>query len=91
MLNSSTLTASEARDQLYTLIKLASKGLRSYEIKLRGADPVILISKDELDSWIETADIMSNPEEVSAIRSSRKEKTGISHEELIKSLGIDAD
>ena len=88
MLNLQTLTASEARENLYTLVKSASQGLKSYQINLRGADPVVLINKEELDSWLETADIMSNSTEAQAIRTSRKEKSGISHKKLISSLGL---
>ncbi|MBI4057835.1 type II toxin-antitoxin system Phd/YefM family antitoxin [Candidatus Microgenomates bacterium] len=76
-----SLTASEAREKLYSLIKNAAKGLRSYEIKLRGAEPVVLISKNEIDSWLETLDILSNPKEAKAIRSARKEKRLIPLEE----------
>ncbi len=88
MIQTTTLTASEARDDLYSIIKLASKGIESYQINLRGADPVVLMNKEELDSWLETADIMNNPKELKAIRASREEKGGISHQELINSLGL---
>jgi len=83
------LTASDAREHLYELIKSASQGLRSYEINLRGHKPVVLISKDELDGWLETLDIMSNPEEVEAIRLSRKSKKTYSFEQVKKELGLD--
>jgi len=85
-----TYTASEARDNLYDLVRSAGKGLRSYEITLRGAKPVILMSREELDSWIETFDVMSSPEEVSAIEAGRKTKKGkrISHQDMKKLLGI---
>ena len=92
MLNTSTITASEARDDLYNIIRKASKGLRSFEIKLRGVAPVVLISKEELEGWIETLDIMANPEEVKAIEEGRKEETEpkkfVSHKEMKKLLGL---
>jgi len=47
-------TASQARDNLYNLIKDASSGLSKPEITLKGSDPVILISKSEHESWLET-------------------------------------
>jgi PHD/YefM family antitoxin component YafN of YafNO toxin-antitoxin module len=82
------LTASEARDDLYSLIKTVSEGLRSYEIKLRGSDPVMLISKSELESWLETLDILSSPEEVKTVRSAKKEKKLISQADVLKRLGL---
>lgn len=88
MNNTTTYTASEARKKLYSLIKKASKGLRAYEIKLRGAEPVILINKNELESWQETLDILSNPEEVKAIRAAKKQKKTITHNQLLKEIGL---
>lgn len=88
MINTSTITASEARDDLYNIIRKTSRGLRSFEIKLRGASPVILISKEELEGWLETLDIMASPEEVDAIAEGRKSKKTISHEEMKKLLDI---
>lgn len=88
MIDTSTITASEARDNLYNIIRKASKGLRSYEIKLRGAGPVVLISKDQIEGWLETLDIMSSPEEVEAIAKGRKSKKTISNKEMKKLLGI---
>lgn len=87
MNNTTTYTASEARAKLYSLIKQAATGLKSFEIKLRGTDPVILISKEELESWLETLDIMSNPEEVKAIEKARKEKKLIPYEKVLEELG----
>ncbi len=87
--SSQTLTASEARTKLYSLIKSAGTGLASFEITLKGADPVILISKSELDSWLETLDILSNREEVDAIRKSGKEKKNISHKKMLALVGLE--
>lgn len=83
-----TYTASEAREKLYALIKSASQGLRVFEIKLRGKDPVLLINKAELESWLETLDILSNPEEAKAVRKAKKEKKTISHQDLLKEFGL---
>jgi antitoxin YefM len=83
-----TLTASEAREDLYTLIRTASNGLRSYEINLRGADPVVLISKSEIESWLETLDVLSSPQEMEAINESKKDKKVFSHADVFKKLGL---
>ena len=87
-MTTNTYTASEARKKLYSLIRSAAKGLKAYEIKLRGSDPVVLINKEELESWQETLDILSNPEEVKAIEKGRKEKKTISHNKLLKEIGL---
>jgi antitoxin YefM len=88
MLKSTTLTASDARSNFYNLISEASKGLRSFEITLRGSNPVVLISKEELESWLETVDILSSPEEMQSIKSAAKKHKLISHADLKKSLGL---
>jgi PHD/YefM family antitoxin component YafN of YafNO toxin-antitoxin module len=84
-----TYTASEARKNLYSLIKSASQGLKAFEIKLRGSQPVVLINKSELESWQETLDILSNSEEVRAINKAKKSKKTISHAQLLKEIGLD--
>lgn len=83
-----TLTASEARENLYQLIKKASLGLQAFEIKLRGSEPVVLMSKADLESWEETLDVMNSPEEVKAITKGLKTNKRISNEEMKKLLGI---
>jgi len=82
----STISASDARADLYNLIKLASRGMQSYEIVLRGSEPVILMSKADLESWIETLDVMSSPNEVAAIREGLKEGEGISLDDLLAKM-----
>ena len=88
MIQTSSLTASEARANLYKLIKKASQGLRAFEIKLRGAEPVVLVSKKELENWLETLDILSSTEEVEAIREAKKTRKTRSHGEMLKLLKL---
>lgn len=83
-----TLTASEARENLYQLIKKASMGIQAFEIKLRGSEPVVLMSKSELESWEETLDVMSSPEEVKALKEAGKETKLYSEAEMKKMLGL---
>lgn len=87
--NFKTYTASEARDKLYQLVKAAGTGLSSFEIILRGSEPVILMNKAELESWQETLDILSNKKEITSIRRARKQKKIISHNKMLKRIGID--
>lgn len=81
-----TYTASEAREKLYRLIRMAGSGLRTFEIILRGAEPVILMNRAELESWQETIDILTNRREINSLRKARKEKKLISHKRLLKTL-----
>lgn len=86
--NLTTYTASQARTNLYTLIKQAANGKKNYEIRLRGSEPVILISKSELESWLETQDILNSPEEMKAIRAGQKSKVTIPYEKVLQDLGL---
>lgn len=86
--STTTFTASEARKQLYSLIRTASKGMRAYEIRLRGSDPVVLMSKAELESWQETLDILSNPKELKALQKAMRQKTTLSHSDMLKAIGL---
>lgn len=88
MSNLITYTASEARSKLYSLIESASRGLNAYEIQLRGREPVVLMSKSELLAWQETLDILSNKEEIKAIRKARKQRRTYSHKDMLKAIGI---
>lgn len=81
-----TISASDARADLYNLIKKASRGQESYEIVLRGSEPVIMMSKDELESWMETLDVMSSPETVAALKESAESEETITLEQLEKQL-----
>lgn len=83
-----SLTASQARDKLYSLIRNAARGVRTYEIKLRGTEPVVLVAKSEIENWLETLDILSSPEEKRAIKTAKKEKKLFTHAEVFKNLGI---
>jgi PHD/YefM family antitoxin component YafN of YafNO toxin-antitoxin module len=57
MSQTSTYTASQTRDNLFRLIKKTASGLIKPEITLKGSDPVIMISKAEYESWMETLSI----------------------------------
>lgn len=70
----SSLTASEARQNFYSLIKDVAKGLRSYEIRLRGSDPVVILNKEELESWLETFEVLSDQKLVRDLKESLKDQ-----------------
>ena len=67
--------------------------LKIFTITLHGKIKAILISPDELDSWRETLEIMTDKKLVKELRKSQKEfKNGeyITEEKLFKKLGIKA-
>jgi len=89
---SSTLPASEARKNFYTMLDEVNTKLKSFSITLHGKVKAIVINPDELESWRETLDIMSNKKLVKELKQSQAEiKRGefITEEELFKDLGID--
>lgn len=89
MNTAATLTVSEARENLYDLVRAASRGLKTYEITLRGEDDsVVLINRSELEAWQETLDILSSHEEIRVVRQAKKESKTISHQNLLKELGL---
>ena len=81
-------SASDARQNFYSLIKSASTGLKAIEINLRGSEPVLMLNKAEVESWLETLDILSSPKEIKAIRSGMANKKLVSFKELKRSLGV---
>ncbi|KKQ33704.1 MAG: hypothetical protein UW41_C0031G0006 [Candidatus Collierbacteria bacterium GW2011_GWC2_44_18] len=81
-------SASEARQNLYGLIRSASTGLRVIEINLRGSEPVVMINKAEMESWLETLDLLSGKEELEIVRKSMVDRNYISHGDLRKKLGV---
>ena len=88
MLNISTITASEARQDLNNLIRKVSTGHRVFEIKLRGADSVVLINKKQFEGLIETLDVLSSPEEVKIIKEAKRSKKFISWDSIKKELNL---
>ncbi len=57
MSQTTTYTASQTRENLFQLIKQTATGLIKPEITLKGTEPVIMMSKAEYESWMETLSI----------------------------------
>ena len=80
-------TASEARKNLYQLIRQAAKGLMKPEIYLQGTDqPVIMMSKEEFESLVET--VTPTPSERQALQEGQKTNEVIPHETVLEELGL---
>ena len=86
-----TISASKARNNLYKILDEVKNGLKSYTITLRGEAQAVVINPEELESWEETLDILSDNKLVAQILKSQGEiKSGdyISEDDLIKKLNI---
>ena len=85
---STTLPANEARANFYDLIEEVANKLRSFIITHRGKPKVVVMSIDELESWQETLDVLTeNPNILKDLAKSKREiKEGkvISLDGLIK-------
>lgn len=82
------VTATEARKQLYELIRQASKPGGQVTITLEGHPPVVLMAKEELEEWMETLEVMSDPQLAKDIEAAKKEKDFIPWEKIKKELDL---
>jgi antitoxin YefM len=67
-----SLTATEARQRLFALLKGAAKGHRVYRITHNDGDAVLL-SEEDYESLIETLELLSTPGVAKSIRQARRE------------------
>ena len=63
-----TLPITKARNELPNLVDRADKRLDEYVITVNGVPKAVLMSAAEYDSWIETNEILSDPELMKGIR-----------------------
>ncbi len=90
-LTSTTIPASKARSNFYTLIDQVANKLKRFTITRHGEAQVIMMHPDEVASWDETMEILADKKLVAEIlRSESEKKAGkvVSEEELLKELGI---
>ncbi len=88
-----TYTASDARKNFYEIVRDTARGAYTPTINLRDSQPVIMMSLEEYESWQETLEVMSDPELVADLKEAAQEsiKDAITHEELLKELGLEDD
>ena len=67
-----SMTATEARTRLFTLVKQASRGHRQYRI-MHTEGSAVLLSEDDYESLLETLELLSTPGLARSIRRARKE------------------
>jgi len=86
-----TISASKARNNFYKILDEVKNGLKNYTITLRGEAQAVVINPEEVESWEETLDILSDNKLVAQILKSQEEiKSGdyLSEDDLIKKLNI---
>lgn len=86
-----TVTASEARNDFFAILKSIKTPGVSIMITYEGHPAGVLMSADEFEGWQETMDIISNPEEAAAIEEGMREKERgevVTLEEFKKKLGV---
>lgn len=70
----STLAANEARANFYQMLEEVGKHLRRFVITHRGRTRAVLISADELESWEETLEILSDKKLMKDLRDAEKDR-----------------
>ena len=88
-----TVTASEARNNFFAILKEIEVPGVSVTITYEGHPKGVLMSIEEFEGWMETLDLMSDPEEAAIVldrmRNGDKEKA-VTFEEFQKNLGLAA-
>ncbi len=67
-----SLTATEARSSLFTLLKKAARGHRQFRITHNQGN-AILVSEEDYESLLETLELLSTPGFADSIRRAREE------------------
>ncbi len=75
-----TVTASEARNGFFAMLKAVKTPGVSITITYEGHPAGVLMSAEEFDGWMETMDIMAHPEEAKEIL---ERLHNIDHEETV--------
>ncbi len=63
-----TITLTEARKKLFKIASEVKSPNTSYHLTMSGKDGVVLISKEEFESWQETLEILSEPETIKDLK-----------------------
>lgn len=93
-MTTNTISASDARKNLYSLLDDVSDKFEKILITKNGKAKGVLVSPEEFESWRETLEIMSDSELVKVLRKSEEDiKAGrvYSAEEVYAKLGLDED
>ena len=67
-----TYTATEARRELFTLLKRSVRGHRQFRITHKEGD-VVVLSQEDYESLLETLELLSTPGLLKSVRQARRE------------------
>lgn len=81
-----SLTATEARAKLFSLLKQTARGHEQFRITHNGGN-AILVSEDDYESLLETLELLSTPGLAESIRVAREEIAGGETKSLEEVLG----
>ncbi len=87
-----TFTASQTRANIYNMLDQVKDNLAQFIISHKGVPTAALIPLEELESWQETLEIMSDKKLMKQIKQGEKELKqgkGIPMDEFMKTLNID--
>ena len=84
-----TMSATQARKQWFELLQQASKPGLHVTIRHKNLPDTVIMSAEEFEGWMETMDIMSNPQEVADIKEGMADTETFTLEEVAKDLGLD--
>lgn len=68
-----TLSATEVRNNFFDILDEVEQTNVPYTITRAGKPKAVIMNAEEYESWMETLDIMSNPETVKNIEESKRE------------------
>src|SRR3989304_1207628 len=68
-----TLSATEARQDFFNILSKVEKTSVPFTITINGEPKVVIMNAEEYEGWLETMDIMSNPELVRGIDEGKKD------------------
>lgn len=91
---STTISASQARGNFYTILEEVAKKLKRFTITRRGKAQAVIIHPEEVAAWEETMEIMADKKLVKEIAQAEKEIAKgklISEKKLMKELGVTED
>ncbi len=67
-----TYTATEARRELFTLLKRSVRGHQQFRITHKAGD-VVVLSQEDYESLLETLELLSTPGLLKSVRQARRE------------------
>lgn len=85
------LTISQARSNLYNLVKDVNNGTSHIKLRHRSGEKAVLLSEDTYESLLETMEVMAIPGALEALAESKNPNAEwISHEDLMKEIGYES-